>query len=380
MKVVQKKLLFYIAWTLYIVQYILFEQSQFQDIIQNDSVTRIVKILSIVCLLIAFFSMHKVKKKKIFVSSILIGIFLLSFLTGESWTVIFWGLFSLAALDCVEYKSFLKYDLTVRSLIYAVVALGVFIGVLKNEAVYVYGWYKVSFGYTHYNMFGMNMGVVISEMIALFRDDKKNKIKMYCIAILLCVWQCFWGVGRTGLYGSIVAIVISAMLEKESILAFVRKHNKIVSALPVVLAVISYIIAYSYHPRNKWMLYLNAISSTRIAFSKLFLSNYKLSLFGNRLYINNDKSLGPYSALDMGYIRVGLEYGVLVLILLLATFYITQYYSIKQKNIGLYIASVYFSITLLAATSVMNIANNWPLIFTFQIILYAVYSMKRKRC
>lgn len=94
-----------------------------------------------------------------------------------------------------------------------------------------------------------------------------------------------------------------------------------------------------------------------------------MSIFGQQLYINNDAAKGQYSALDMGYIRVGLEYGLLILFLMVLMFYIIQKESLKTNNVGLYLASLYFCMTLLVATSVMNVANDWILIFTIQILV-----------
>lgn len=98
----------------------------------------------------------------------------------------------------------------------------------------------------------------------------------------------------------------------------------IFSVSSVIFAIGSYGISFAYDSGNKIMQVLNLISSTRIAFSNLYLSRYDLSIFGQQLYINNDAAKGQYSALDMGYIRVGLEYGLLILFLMVLMFYIIQ--------------------------------------------------------
>lgn len=369
MKIRIKCLTFYLSWITYLFNYIIFEQSQFQDLITNDSISRWVKIIDIFLLLVTIFLQKSIRKKTFILTGIIAFIFLLSFLTGDSWTVLFWGLFSLAAINNIDYKQFLKLDIIIRSILYLFVFICVILGVLKNESVIVFGNEKVTLGYIHYNMFGMNMGVLITEIIAILRDRRKSKIKMYTLVFVICVFQMFVGVGRTGLYGSIIIIIASLLLENKIVLNFVKNHKTIFSLWAIVCALSSYIVSYFYDSGNKLMLFLNNISSTRIAFSKRFLTEYNLSIFGHQLYINNDTERGVYSALDMGYIRIGLEYGLIILLILLITFYLLQKVSLENNNIGLYLSLMYFSITLLVASSVMNIANNWTLIFTLQILL-----------
>lgn len=57
------------------------------------------------------------------------------------------------------------------------------------------------------------MGVLVTEIIAWFRDDKKNTRRMYLLVIAICAVQVLVGVGRTGLYASTVIIVLSIILE-----------------------------------------------------------------------------------------------------------------------------------------------------------------------
>lgn len=369
MKVQLKKCTFYCAWIIYIFNYIIFEQSQFKNILGSSILTRGIKVVSILLLLVSIFYRRSVSIRMVKLGSLIGMIFFMAYFTADSWTVLFWGLFSLAAIDNIEYREFLKTDITVRIVLYLFVFLCAVTGILKNESIIVYGNEKSTLGYIHYNMFGMNMGVLITEIIALFRDDRKNKLRMYLLVAAICIFQLLVGVGRTGLYASVVILAFSIILENRKVKAFIEKHCSIFSIGSVVLALISYGVSYTYNNRNKIMQALNYISSTRIAFSKLYLTRYKLSIFGQQLYINNDATAGQYSALDMGYIRVGLEYGLLILLIMLLVFYVIQKTSLKTDNVGMYLASMYFCMALLVATSVMNVANNWILIFTIQILI-----------
>ena len=369
MKVQIKKCTFYSAWIIYIINYVLFEQSQFKNILGSGTFTRGIKAFVVILLLICIFLRRSVSIRFIKLGSLVGAIFLMAYFTADSWTVLFWGLFSLAAVDNIEYREFLRIDIPARTLLYLFVLVCAFTGVLKNDSIVVYGNEKVTLGYIHYNMFGMNMGVLVTEIIAWFRDDKKNTRRMYLLVIAICAVQVLVGVGRTGLYASTVIIVLSIILENRKIKAFVEDHCSFFSVSSVIFAIGSYGISFAYDSGNKIMQVLNLISSTRIAFSNLYLSRYDLSIFGQQLYINNDAVKGQYSALDMGYIRVGLEYGLLILFLMVLMFYIIQKESLKTNNVVLYLASLYFCMTLLVATSVMNVANDWILIFTIQILV-----------
>lgn len=369
MRVQINKCTFYSAWIMYIINYVLFEQSQFKNILGSSTFTRGIKVVAIILLLVCIFLRRSVSTRIIKLGSLIGALFLIAYFTADSWTVLFWGLFSLAAVDNIGYREFLRIDIPVRTLLYLFVLVCAFTGVLKNDSIVVYGNEKVTLGYIHYNMFGMNMGVLITEIIAWFRDDKKNTRGMYLLVIAICAFQVFIGVGRTGLYASVVIIFLSIMFENRKIKAFIEEHCSFFSVSSVMFAIASYGISFAYDSGNKIMQVLNLIFSTRIAFSNLYLSRYNLSVFGQQLYINNDATKGQYSALDMGYIRVGLEYGLLILFLMVLMFYIIQKESLKTDNVGLYLASLYFCMTLLVATSVMNVANDWILIFTIQILV-----------
>lgn len=309
-------------------------------------------------------------KKHIKIIIIILSIFLIAHFCSESWTVVFWGMFSLAAIKNIKLREFLRLDVKIRTCMYLFILVCVVVGILQNETISSRYWdEKATLGYIHYNMFGMNMSVLISEFIALYWNDKNVRLKMYIGIFAIFAFEFWAGVGRTGLYSSVIIVAISLFLLNKRILEFVRNHCIVFSAVPVVLAIISYVFSYLYNNGNRFFYFLNYLMSTRLAFSHKFLNEYNLSLLGHQLSVNRDASAGQYSALDMGYIRVGLEYGLIILLIMVAFYFMIEKVSLKTNNIGLYLAVMYFSIALTAATSVMNIANNWTLVFTASILI-----------
>ena len=148
MKVQLKKCTFYSAWIIYIINYVLFEQSQFKNVFGGGAFTRGIKVTAIILLLISIFRRRSASVKTVKLGGVVGAIFLIAFFTADSWTVLFWGMFSLAAIDNIEYREFLKIDITVRTLLYLFVLVCAVTGALKNESVVVYGNEKATLGYS----------------------------------------------------------------------------------------------------------------------------------------------------------------------------------------------------------------------------------------
>ena len=135
MKVQIKKCTFYSAWIIYIINYVLFEQSQFKNILGSGTFTRGIKAFVVILLLICIFLRRSVSIRFIKLGSLVGAIFLMAYFTADSWTVLFWGLFSLAAVDNIEYREFLRIDIPARTLLYLFVLVCAFTGILKNDSI-----------------------------------------------------------------------------------------------------------------------------------------------------------------------------------------------------------------------------------------------------
>ena len=74
------------------------------------------------------------------------------------------------------------------------------------------------------------------------------------------------------------------------------------------------------------------------------------------------------NSLDMAYVRIGVQYGLIVLLVFVMALIVLQTYAVKKKNWGLLIANTFFILLGIVENYIYSVAMNVFLI----CIIYAI--------
>ena len=115
---------------------------------------------------------------------------------------------------------------------------------------------------------------------------------------------------------------------------------------------------------------------------KTLNKKYGFSLFGHKIVTistERAKMLGIQAQIfDMGYVRLAVEYGILIFAFFLLISVLGNKYAVQSKNYGLLLASLYFSLTLIVETGGYNVINNITLILFTKELLNSNYISEKR--
>lgn len=124
------------------------------------------------------------------------------------------------------------------------------------------------------------------------------------------------------------------------------------TAVPFILAVVTILLQYVYYPGNALLSKLNDLLSGRLQYGNNGIAEYGFSLFGRQItwvgYSNDWKSGMKYNYVDSSYLQVALEFGVVILLLVLMMYSILIYTSIRNGKY--YISWIIMIVLLLCVT------------------------------
>ena len=109
--------------------------------------------------------------------------------------------------------------------------------------------------------------------------------------------------------------------------------NRILSLLLFpVLAAVTYWLCLEYGNKNPLLKTLDKITHNRVSLAYKGIRDYGVHLFGVQLVENTDSTKGAYFYIDSGYIKNLLNYGVIVLILILIYYSVILYAAIIERD------------------------------------------------
>jgi hypothetical protein len=133
---------------------------------------------------------------------------------------------------------------------------------------------------------------------------------------------------------------------------------------------VSYLLSLFYSRRNPFLDVINTLLTNRLNWSKKFLLEYGLTPFGTKIETISSRLADEINStqakiLDMAYIRIGINYGIVVLVIFCIMLVILQKKLIDNKQIGLLLCSSFF-ITL-------GISENYLFHPVFNFMMVALY-------
>lgn len=373
---------FYLAWTLYLSYYIVINDSSYKNMVNYNTIDSLVKASTVLLLMVSVVFIEKYSFRSIFAIIISVGIFALSSVKSNSQQILMVILFALSAKDNIKAEKFVRYDFILRIVLVLFVLFSVSMGIIENVRVEISGYEKYSFGFVHVNIFGMLIGSIFAEFIMLFYDKINWKHAVVFFASLFCLYKI--GISRTSIIAMGLTFVLLFFVRNARVNKFIRKHYKLISSFPVFISAGCCFLAVIYTKSNSLLRMLDKLLSTRLYWAHHFYMKHGFSLFGSKITTistERAKQLGVQAQIfDMGYVRLAVEYGILIFAFFILVSVLGNKYSIQSRKFGLLLASFYFSLTLIIETGGYNVVNNFTLIlFTKELLNSNYISGKRYR-
>ncbi|MDD7185302.1 MAG: hypothetical protein PUH54_06470 [Oscillospiraceae bacterium] len=374
------KFFFYLAWTIYLIYYIVVNDSSYKNILDYNTIDSVVKASTVLLLLVSVIFIERYSMRSVFAIIISVGIFALSSIKSDSQQILMIILFALSAKDNIKPEKFIKYDLILRTSLVLFVLLSVFLGIIDNVKVEINGYEKYSFGFNHVNIFGVLIGSIFAEFMMLFYKKIKWWHSIIFFSGLFAIYKI--GVSRTSIISMGFTFLLLFLIKNKRVIKFINKHYKLVSSFPLFISFGCCFLAIIYKRSNSFLRMIDTILSTRLYWAHHFYEKYGFSLFGHKIVTistERAKMLGIQAQIfDMGYVRLAVEYGILIFVFFLLISVLGNKYAVQSKNYGLLLASLYFSLTLIVETGGYNVINNITLILFTKELLNSNYISEKR--
>ncbi|MBR3169302.1 hypothetical protein IKF23_02580 [Candidatus Saccharibacteria bacterium] len=308
------------------------------------TVLRVIKylILALMFLKILVFDFKYYSKKVIICLALVLICFTVSAFISDNRTLLQFFIVIVSAFR-VDFKKLLKCFLVFEGglflLIILLAAFGVIpdlvfgrageFGVLRHSLGFrwcatpaIFGW-SLSMAYLYY----CGKEIKWWELLAIFIIN----IVLYALTDTRLEFACV-----------ILGIIASVVYKyKEKLMTgFVKETlRSLVIFLPIILTLLSFVLACTYTPTNDVMKKLDSWSSSRLKLSNLAVNEYSLKAFGNKTEWTGLSDIyegaaddEDFKSVDNSYILIFLRYGLLVGIIVLMMYFVLGEWSVIRGD------------------------------------------------
>lgn len=290
-------------------------------------------------------------------------------------------------LCCVnesELKEVIKINYYVYSICYILIVSLSLIGIIPDWIFYRGSIVRHSLGFIYPTVaFGIFLSIVLMAFYS--EGDNISFVKLLILEIIN-VFLYFFTNGRLSFcLITIILLVAFLMKSKKLSLSFKKilenKYVKIVIiSIPFLLFACVLFTIYLYGIDNKFGLLMNNVLSSRLSLSLDALCKYKLTLFGQYIEWNGwggygyspfvDTTNYVYNYVDISYVRLLLDYGIVLTFIILLSFSLLIFKSYKEKDYRLILTIVFVLIWSCVEEHLMSFDKNIFLIFFLYFIQY----------
>ena len=329
------------------------------------NLSNIYKIMKAICLLIIIFKMVCVDKysfkKIVLYFLILLVSFYNSIRIGSD--IVFLTLLFILAAENVDFSKFVRIDFTIRALLVAFIIILCLLNFLPNFTKMINGSFKQAFGFTHPNILGTNVIILMLENMYL---NKKITFKYVFINILVIAFLSFFCNARTSIYTYFLIILLDILIKDKEKIFNIKLLRKVLCVLPIIMLISSMLLIKEYNKHNNIVIELDKVFTTRISWGSFFYNSYGIKLFGAKIETIGTRqalTLGKQSQIfDMGFLRLAVNNGIFTCLIFTVLLCVYQQRIYKSKNYKLLLINVFFIILGLLENNMYNISYNFALI------------------
>jgi len=305
---INNKNMFFISYILTLCSWMMNNVSYIQNILNY------MRYFSYFILVIIIFLNHKkFTLKRIVVEILGTAIVVVSSYFSKSNTILTLWIFILAVRE-IDFDELIKVDFYTKFVLVFIVVLCYYLGFTeKNEFYGYFGNIRSSIGFGNPNTFGYYIFSLCADYI--YSNNNRIKLKHSIVLIIISFIVGYLSNSRTSQF-LIVLLAFSTPIAKILKNIVKNKYFKIfILSLFFICSLSSVYICKNYDSSNDVYYNLNEALSGRIFNAHRFLEKYDVSIIGNEIELKtNDNSYSYY--LDNGYIKLLLNYGILVFMII----------------------------------------------------------------
>ncbi len=361
-----KETVFFISYTIYLTVNFL-GWSKFNI---PSFLSPLTNIIISLLLIMAILSGTKMTLKHLTMAVILVILCLvISMISSNTTGLIVMILFIICAKD-IEYQKFINRYFVVGTIMLCLILFLYFIGFLDSlqwVRIEVSGEkiYRYSMGFK-YTTFGP---LLFMCSIFAYLSIKENEINLIeTIVILVVNYFLYYWTNTRAVYYLILCTVVIYWIKRLFPFALNNKFIYIVCvAITPIMAIVSLELPLMDVYNNNWINEIDALLSYRIRLGREAISRYGLSsLFGNNIVWTG---AAQGDLVDSSYLRILLEYGWMLLILICFGFVVIQIKNCRSKNYGMAVIISLYMIHSFTDPQLLSIAAN-----PFLLLLGSVFN------
>lgn len=365
------ELLFFIAYSLYLVKVIL-ETTMFKIYI-GKNIDLLINIVVVVLLIMKIIFCEKYSPKIFITASIFSILALLIYKQSSYANIIFLILFIIGAKN-VEFIKIVKCFLIIKLIITCLAIIGANLGVIEHIIYIRDGKIRNSFGSIYATDFAAGIFfILIGYSYIRYEKFSIKESIIYIFIGYILLELCDTRLDSLCIIGLAFIMLIRKSIEKNKI------WRKIILISIPISAIISIELSKGYDVNNKLMLFLNKALSGRLRLGKQGIDEYGFKPFGQTVEMigNGGRNIPPtnYFFIDSSYLHIALRYGVIILILICGLLVYKINKNIKNGDIALGIIIMIIAINSIVAHHLIDLAYN-PFILILFSKNYRIYDKK----
>lgn len=369
----RKTIVFCVALLLF-VSVEMFEKTAYYALESSDIVVLLMRMLRYLSYLVCCISvlLSSLGRKKLLLILLMSGIIIISYFASANRHFLLRVLFLFSA-DDVSDRSIIKTEALTQTLWLAVTVVLSMLGVWTD---YIFGVTRLrhGLGFSWTTTAPIVYFYILMGLVFLYG----KKLSIFAVLMLEGINVFFFVMTNTRFSFVLSTLVllfvafcqISSYPEK-----VLLKTDRIMCCLPVTCCGISFLGAYSYNGSLKWMRSINGLLSDRLRLGNMALSKYGITLFGQPIeWVGNSvlspatSSMKEYNYVDCSYLQIGLEHGLIVLLLTLTVYTVLMILYYREKRI--------FAVFVLAVIVMFAITEPRLMNFMFNAFPMLLFSRK----
>lgn len=359
--------LFLSSWIIFLFYILLFNESELGYAIDNSIIKPMIFGIVLFISIIKIIVCNKYKLNNlIFIIALTVFMIIVSHLSNNYNLLLFEML--IIASKNVEFRKIVKIDMIIRIICIAILFLLCREGFINNYTATINGSLKQAYGWLHPNTFGAISSIVILEY--LYLNWNKLTVLKAGFAATLIIIVFFISASRTNVYLITFTLFFSYFMKHFKFLRENRVINEICVYIYPIMAVVSFLLVFLYNKGYSIGVFLNDLTTGRLYLANLFYKEYGISMLGQPLKIITTRQALKYgltpAVLDMAYMRLIIQYGVIYFIVFIVLNTLTQKKIIKQKKYPELMLMIFFAIIGLAENTVLYLYMNIGLFLIIQ--------------
>lgn len=371
-----QKSTFMLAWTIMTFYNQLIRSSEFKYILPGNLIKYVCSFCAVFLLILKLGYFDKVKKRNLLFVSVFMSIVLVVSYKAVGITLMLYSLFIIAS-ENIQFEKIVKLDMTTRLFSISFLMLSSFIGIISSYSREINGVNKLAFGWLHPNTFCGAVIIVIIDWLYLNWD----RIRIRHIAVISCafLFLFIYSPARTTLYSSLAIIAWFLLSKKMSVILTGRIFQALYKNLMILMGMISWGMYYLYVKGTHVGIMLNEMLTTRLNWANRYMNSYGITLWGSDIETVSTREAAisgmSKQILDMSYIRLPIEYGLIYSLLFLIGYAFIIRYILKNKMWTALMVTMFFVVIGIGTTTTINLFNN----YTMLLVIPAISQLRNKK-